>query len=83
MTPRKPHINGESVSRAMARLREEIGLKDVRVHDFRKCLTTWLAEQGVARDVRKHILHHAPEDVMDAHYDFSTLEGTVRSALQA
>jgi integrase len=82
-TPRKPHINGESVSRAMARLREEIGLKDVRVHDFRKCLTTWLAEQGVARDVRKHILHHAPEDVMDAHYDFSTLEGPVRSALQA
>jgi integrase len=80
--PRKPHINGESVSRAMARLRGEIELEDIRVHDFRKCLTTWLAEQGVARDVRKHILHHAPEDVMDAHYDFSTLEGPVRSALQ-
>lgn len=81
--PRKPHINGESVSRAMARLRKEIGLEDVRVHDFRKCITTWLAEQGVGREVRKHILHHAPEDVMDAHYDFSTLEGPVRSALQA
>ena len=66
----------------MSRLREEIELEDVRVHDFRKCLTTWLAEQGVARDVRKHILHHAPEDVMDAHYDFSILEGPVRSALQ-
>ena len=55
----------------MSRLREEIELEDVRVHDFRKCLTTWLAEQGVARDVRKHVLYHAPEDVMDAHYDFS------------
>jgi integrase len=81
--PRKPHINGESVARAMARLRKEIGLEDVRVHDFRKCLTTWLAEYGVIREVRKHILHHAPEDATDAHYDFSTLEGPVRSALQA
>jgi integrase len=81
--PRKPHINGESVARAMARLRKEIGLEDVRVHDFRKCLTTWLAEYGVSREVRKHILHHAPEDATDAHYDFSTLEGPVRSALQA
>jgi hypothetical protein len=53
------------------------------VHDFRRCITTWLAEQGVSREVRKHILHHAPEDVMDAHYDFATLEGPVRSALQA
>ncbi len=81
--PRKPHINGESVSRAMARLREEIELEDVRVHDFRKCITTWLAEQGVPREVRKHIMHHGPEDVTDAHYDFSTLEGPVRTALQA
>jgi integrase len=81
--PRKPHINGESVSRAMARLREEIQLKDVRVHDFRKCITTWLAERGFRREVRKHIMHHGPQDVTDAHYDFSTLEGPVRSALQA
>jgi len=82
-TPRKPHINGESVARAMARLRKEIGLEDVRVHDFRKCMTTWLAEHRVDREVRKHILHHAPEDVTAAHYDFSTLEGPVRSALEA
>jgi integrase len=82
-TPRKPHINGESVSRAMARLREGIRLEDVRVHDFRRCITTWLAERGVPREVRKHILHHGPEDVTDAHYDFSTLQGPVRSALQA
>jgi integrase len=80
--PRKPHINGESVSRAMARLRYEIQLEDVRVHDFRKCITTWLAEQGVTREVRKHLMHHGPQDVTDAHYDFSTLEGPVRSALQ-
>jgi integrase len=81
--PRKPHINGESVSRAMAQLRKRSKLQDVRVHDFRKCITTWLAEHSVTREVRKHILHHGPEDVTDAHYDFSTLEGPVRSALQA
>jgi integrase len=82
-TPRKPHINGESVSRAMARMREAIGLVDVRVHDFRRCITTWLAEHGVTREVRKHIMHHGPQDVTDAHYDFSTLEGPVRTALLA
>jgi integrase len=81
--PRKPHISGESVSRAMARLCKKIKLEDVRVHDFRKCITTWLAERGVAKEVRKHILHHCPEDVTDAHYDFATLQGPVRSALQA
>jgi integrase len=67
----------------MRRLRERIKLEDARVHDFRKCLTTWLAENGVSRDVRKAILHHAPEDVTDAHYTFAQHETAVRSALRA
>ena len=43
-TARLPHINGESVSRAMARLCERIKLKDAHTHDLRKCITTWLRE---------------------------------------
>ena len=80
--PRKPHINGESVSRAMARLRDKIGLEDARVHDLRKTITTWLREAGVSRDVCDLILHHAKQGVTGSHYDFSTLEGPVRRALE-
>ena len=86
LTPqsRKPHINGESVSRAMARLREKIGLKDARVHDLRKCVVTWLREhQGVSGDVCDLILHHARGGVTASHYDFATLQGPVRKALQS
>lgn len=47
--PRRPHINGESVCRAMARLRERVAktklLKDARVHDLRRTVTTWLREE--------------------------------------
>ena len=52
--PATPHIHGESVSRAMARLRERVGLDDARVHDLRKTVTTWLREHkaGQLRRVR-------------------------------
>jgi integrase len=80
---RVPHINGESVSRAMARLRERASLDDARVHDLRKTVTTWLREEKrVSSDVCDLILHHARKGVTASHYDFSTLEGPVRDALQ-
>jgi integrase len=85
---RKPHINGESVCRAMARLRARVAktklLKDARVHDLRRTVTTWLREDRlVSSDVCDLILHHARKGVTASHYDFSTLEGPVRAALQA
>lgn len=81
--PRRPHINGESVSRAMARLREHAELDDARVHDLRKTVVTWLREEKmVSSDVCDLILHHARKGVTAMHYDFSTLEGPVRQALQ-
>lgn len=81
--PRRPHIHGESVSRAMARLRERVGIADAKVHDLRKSVTTWLRETKlVSSDVCDLILHHARKGVTASHYDFSTLEGPVRKALQ-
>ena len=85
--PRKPHINGESVSRAMARLRGRVAktkmLKDARVHDLRRTVTTWLREEKlVSTDVVDLILHHARKGITASHYDFSMLEGPVRKALQ-
>ena len=80
---RLPHINGESVSRAMARLCEKIRLKDAHTHDLRKCITTWLREhKRVSSDVMDLILHHARKGVTTSHYDFATLEGPVRQAMQ-
>jgi integrase len=80
---RTPHIHGESVSRAMARLRERVGLDDARVHDLRKTVTTWLRETRLtSSDVCDLILHNARKGVTASHYDFSTLEGPVRKALQ-
>lgn len=79
---RTPHINRESGSKAMARLREKIGLDDARMHDMRKCITTWLRERGTSSDVCDMILHHTRPGVTAAFYDFATLEGPVREALQ-
>ncbi len=82
-TARLPHINGESVSRAMARLCERIKLKDAHTHDLRKCITTWLREhKRVSSDVVDLILHHSRKGVTATHYDFSVLEGPVRQAMQ-
>jgi integrase len=68
----------------MAKLREVAGIKDIRVHDLRKVLTTWLAEAPRLErpDVLDRILHHARRGVTGTHYDFSVLEGPMRAALQ-
>jgi integrase len=82
--PRVPHMHRESVSRAMARVRASVGIEDVRVHDFRKAVVTWLREvKRVPIDVCDHILHHARKGVTEKHYDFGVLDGPVRDALQA
>ena len=53
------------------------------VHDQRKQLTTWLAENQYAGSaVLDAILHHAPRGVTDKFYNFSVLEKPVRTALQ-
>ncbi len=79
---RTPHINRESASRAMSRLCHRIGLENARLHDMRKCVTTWLRERGTPGDICDLILHHARGGVTGAFYDFATLEGPVREALQ-
>ena len=68
----------------MMRLREVARVKDARVHDFRKAITTWLRENQIATpDVCDLILHHARNGVTGSHYDFAVLEGPVRKALAA
>jgi integrase len=81
---RDEHIGQESVSQAMRRAIKRAEVKDFRLHDARKCGTTWLRDnQKAPPDVCDLILHHARGGTTASHYDFATLEGPVRSALVA
>ncbi len=80
---RLPHIHGESVSKAMRRLRTKAQIEDVTLHDLRKGMSTWLGEVGVRPDVIDRILNHQPRDVTRRHYNFAQMEGLVRQALQS
>ncbi len=80
---RQEHIGQETVSRAFSRIAEKAGLKDFRLHDMRKCITSWLAEHGHAStDVLDAILHHGKKGVTGTHYNFALYEKQVRKALQ-
>ena len=82
-TRRAEHIAQESVSRAMKKATKLAKIEDAWVHDMRRCVTTWLREhKHVSSDVCDLILHHSRKGVTASHYDFSTLEGPVRRALQ-
>jgi integrase len=82
-TPRTPHMNQQSATTAMRRIRERLDIGDVVLHDMRKVITTWLRElKRTPEDVCDMILHHAKKGVTGSHYDFSVLEGPVRDAMQ-
>ncbi len=80
--PRTPHVNQQSVSRAGGKLRIAVGIDDVRVHDFRKIVATWLGEQGTDPVIIETVLGHAGGGITRTHYDFSRREPEVRAALQ-
>jgi integrase len=55
---RNPHIASRSVSKAMERTREKLGIKDITMHDLRRTAGTYLSQYGVPKDVRERILNH-------------------------
>jgi integrase len=80
--PRTPHIHGESVSKALRRLRSQYGIDDITLHDLRRSISTWLGDNGTRPDVIDLILNHQPRDVTRRHYNLSTMQDLVRTALQ-
>lgn len=82
-TPRTPHIHGESVSKAVRRLRASLGLQDITLHDLRRNISTWLGESGARPDVIDAILNHQPRDVTRRHYNLASMQTQVREALDA
>ena len=66
----------------MRRVRAEVGLTDLTTHDLRRAIATWAGDGGIRPDVIDAILSHKPRDVTRLHYNHSTLNTLVRSALQ-
>lgn len=82
--PRTPHVNGESVTMAMRRLRETAGVDDVSIHDMRRAVSNWMKDQGISREVRDLVLNHKDPSVTEAHYSQSArMLKQVGHALQA
>ncbi len=81
--PRTPHIHGESVSKAVRRLRAELGIEDITIHDLRRSISTWLGERGVRSEVIDLILNHQPRDITRRHYNLAVMFPLVRDALNS
>lgn len=76
------HINGEAVSMAMRRNRKKaFGVPDMRTHDLRRTLRTFLGEQGIPDEVADRVLNHARPGVGNQHYNHAKILPQVRNAL--
>lgn len=85
---RLPHIHGESVSKAVRRLRSSVdgveGVEELSLHDMRRAISNWLKNEGVSREVRDLVLNHLNPSVTEAHYSQSArMDRQVRAALTA
>jgi len=85
---RLPHIHGESVSKAVLRLRGSIegmdSVLDVTVHDMRRAISNLLKNEGVSREVRDLVLNHLDPSVTEANYSqLARMTTQVRAALEA
>ena len=76
-------VRPRSASRALLRLRNDIGLTDVGTHDLRRTLATGLGNMCIADEVIERILNHAPRTVAGRHYNHATHFEPMRRALEA
>jgi len=77
------HINGEAVSMAMRRNRKTaFGVPDMRTHDLRRTLRTFLGEEGVPDEVADRVLNHARPGVGNQHYNHAKMLPQVCRALE-
>lgn len=76
-------VRPRSASRALLRIRDDIGLIDVGTHDLRRTLATGLGDMGVSDEVIARILNHAPRTVTGRHYNHAKYFAPMRRALEA
>ena len=74
-----------SVSKAMERTREKLGIKDVTMHDLRRTAGTYMSQFGVPKYVRERILNHGgmrKGSVTESVYNRYEYEPEKRAALE-
>ena len=79
------HIASRSVSKAMERTRERLGIQDITMHDLRRTVGTHMSRLGVPKDVRQRILNHGGNrkgDMTDGVYNRYEYETEKRAALE-
>jgi integrase len=79
------HIASRSVSKAMERTREKVGIKDITMHDLRRTAGTYMSRLGVPKDVRERILNHGGSrkgSITDGVYNHYDYEAEKRAALE-
>lgn len=81
--PAFEHIAPGSVSKAIRRLRMEVGIRDVTTHDLRRTMASWMGDNGIRPDVISKLLNHTPQDITSRVYNHSALEGPKREAMVA
>lgn len=60
------HVRSQTVGQAISRCLPE--LEDFRIHDARRLVGTWMAENGVALEVISALLGHTPSGITQRHY---------------
>lgn len=78
-------IASRSVSKAMERTRERLGIGDITVHDLRRTVGTSLTRYGVPEDVLARVLNHGGRrsgNVTADVYDWYDYDAEKRAALE-
>jgi integrase len=79
------HVLPRSVSKAMERTRDQLGIADVTIHDLRRTVGTYMSQLGVPRDVRERILNHGGKrtgNITDSVYNRYEYDAEKRAALE-
>lgn len=73
------HLVG--ISRPWNRIRTRAGVQDCRIHDLRRTLGSWLAQNGASLHLIGRVLNHSSNEATRVYARFS--QDTVRDALEA
>lgn len=76
-------ITPASVTRAMRKNRQNMGLGNITPHDFRRTMTTKLSEFGISRFNVERLLNHTDDSTAGRHYDWNDYFEPKRQALEA
>lgn len=78
-------IASRSVSKAMERTREKLGIPDITMHDLRRTAGTYMSRLGVPKDVRERILNHGGSrkgSITDGVYNHYEYDAEKRAAVE-